>query len=66
MRISWKRTRLAYRVYAVPVLRLWKAIACSSEHCLRIEAATEQAAESAFVNAKCTPDEKKGSMKAGR
>lgn len=53
-----------YLVYAVPLFALWKAMASPSSQQLRIEAAMEQAADSAEVNARCTPDEKKGSMKA--
>jgi hypothetical protein len=54
--------RYFYLVYDVPVFELWKAIASASVHCPRIDAAMVLAAESAFANAKWTPDEKNGSI----
>jgi hypothetical protein len=54
--------RYLYLVYDVPVFELWKAIASASVHCPRIDAAMVLAAERAFENARCTPDEKNGSI----
>jgi hypothetical protein len=49
-------------VYDVPVFSLWNLIASASVQCPRIDADIVLAAESPFANAKCTPEEKNGSI----
>ena len=54
----------AYRVYETPMRCVCHSAASDSEQSSRIEAAIDAAAERPPVMARCTPDEKNGSMKA--
>jgi hypothetical protein len=54
----------AHRVYEMPTRWVYHSAASDSVQSPRIEAAIEAAAERPLVRARCTPDEKKGSMKA--
>ena len=55
-----------HRVYAVPTLESCQRAAFSSGTEPRIDAAMVSEAESAPVRARCTPEEKNGSMNANR
>ena len=57
-------TKEAYRVYEMFTRSLCHATASASEQWPRIDAATDAAAATPPVIARCTPDEKNGSMKA--
>ena len=52
-------------MYAVPIFESCQRAAFSSETLPRSDAAIVKAAESAPVRARCTPDEKNGSINAG-
>jgi hypothetical protein len=59
-----QRSNKAYRVYEMPTRWVCHSAASDSGQSPRIEAAIDAAAERPLVRARCTPDEKKGSMKA--
>jgi hypothetical protein len=59
-----QRSNKAYRVYETLTRWVCHSAASDSEQSPRIEAAIDAAAERPLVMARCTPDEKKGSMKA--
>ena len=58
-----QRSNKAYRVYEMPTRWVCHSAASDSGQSPRIEAAIDAAAERPLVRARCTPDEKKGSMK---
>ena len=59
-----QQSNKAYRVYEMPTRWVCHSAASDSGQSPRIEAAIDAAAERPLVRARCTPDEKKGSMKA--
>jgi hypothetical protein len=59
-----QRTNKTYRVYETLTRWVCHSAASDSGQSPRIEAAIDAAAERPLVKARCTPDEKKGSMKA--
>jgi hypothetical protein len=59
-----KQQSCAYRVYETPTRCVCHSAASDSGQSPRIEAAIDAAAERPPVIARCTPDEKNGSIKA--
>ena len=59
-----QRSNKAYRVYETLTRWVCHSAASDSGQSPRIEAAIDAAAERPPVRARCTPDEKNGSMKA--
>ena len=53
-------------MYAMPILASWYLQTSASLNSPRMEEAMDTAAASPPVNARCTPDEKNGSMNAER